>query len=156
VCQLTRQVRVVSGKQSLGIIAGQRYDSCVPRAFRRATRGCGDGFQRLFGRRGGTMALPKLSDADRAAALKKAAEARQKRAALRQQLKSGNMSFADAMKKSDDPVVARMKVITLLESLPGFGKAKAEKLMSELEISESRRVQGLGARQREHLMERLG
>jgi ribosomal protein S13 len=49
-----------------------------------------------------------------------------------------------------------MKVSTLLESLPGFGKAKAAKIMAELEISDSRRVQGLGARQREMLMERLG
>ncbi len=49
-----------------------------------------------------------------------------------------------------------MKVSTLLESLPGFGKAKAAKIMAELEISESRRVQGLGARQRESLLERLG
>lgn len=102
------------------------------------------------------MALPNLSPEDRAAALKKAAEARQKRAELRQKLKSGDMSFAEAMSRSDDPVVARMKVVTLLESLPGFGKAKAEKLMTELEISDSRRVQGLGARQREQLMERLG
>lgn len=102
------------------------------------------------------MALPKLSDADRAAALKKAAEARQKRAELRAKLKSGAMTFADVMKASDDPIVGRMKVTTLLESLPGYGKAKAMKLMSELEISESRRVQGLGARQREHLMARLG
>jgi len=102
------------------------------------------------------MALPNLSDADRAAALKKAAEARQKRAELRAKLKNGKMSFADVMKSTGDPIVARMKVVTLLESLPGFGKAKAHKLMSELEISESRRVQGLGARQREQLMERLG
>lgn len=102
------------------------------------------------------MALPNLSPEDRAKALKKAAEARQARAEYRAQLKSGKLSFADAMKKSDDPVIARMKVVTLLESLPGFGKAKAMKLMSELEISESRRVQGLGARQREQLMERLG
>jgi hypothetical protein len=102
------------------------------------------------------MALPNLSDADRAAALKKAAEARQKRAELRTQLKHGKTSFADVMNASEDPIVARMKVSTLLESLPGFGKAKAAKLMSELEISESRRVQGLGARQREHLMARLG
>lgn len=102
------------------------------------------------------MALPNLSDADRAAALKKAAEARQKRAELRAKLKSGEKSFADVMNSADDPIVARMKVSTLLESLPGFGKAKAMKLMSELEISESRRVQGLGARQRENLMGRLG
>lgn len=102
------------------------------------------------------MALPNLSDADRQAALKKAAEARQKRAELRAKIKSGDMTFAQVMAKSDDPIVARMKVSTLLESLPGYGKAKAAKIMEELEISESRRVQGLGARQREHLMDRLG
>lgn len=102
------------------------------------------------------MALPNLSDADRQAALKKAAAARQKRAELRAKIKSGDMTFAKVMAKSDDPIVARMKVSTLLESLPGYGKAKAAKIMEELEISESRRVQGLGARQREALMGRLG
>jgi hypothetical protein len=102
------------------------------------------------------MALPNLSEADRQAALKKAAEARQKRAALRESIKKGDTSFAEVMAKSDDPVVARMKVSALLESLPGYGKAKAAKVMEDLGISESRRVQGLGARQREQLMERLG
>lgn len=102
------------------------------------------------------MALPNLSDEDRRRALAKAAEARQKRAALRRQIKKGEVSFAAVMARSDDPIVARMKVSTLLESLPGFGKAKAAKIMSELQISESRRVQGLGARQREALMQRLG
>lgn len=102
------------------------------------------------------MALPNLSDADRQAALKKAAEARAKRAALRADIKAGKVSFAAVMKRAGDPIVARMKVSTLLESLPGYGKAKAAKIMEELEISGSRRVQGLGARQREMLMERLG
>lgn len=102
------------------------------------------------------MALPNLSDADRQAALEKAAIARAKRAALRSDIKSGKLSFADVMKKSDDPIVARMKVSALLEALPGFGKAKAARIMEDLQISESRRVQGLGARQREMLMERLG
>ena len=102
------------------------------------------------------MALPNLSDADRKAALVKAAEARQKRAELRAKIKRGEMTFTAVMKKSADQIVASMKVTTLLESLPGFGKAKAAKIMSELEISESRRVQGLGARQREALLSRLG
>ena len=102
------------------------------------------------------MALPNLSEADRKKALEKAAKARQARADLRQRIKNREISFADVMKKSDDPIVARMKVSTLLESLPGFGKAKAAKIMSELDISASRRVQGLGARQREMLMQRLG
>lgn len=102
------------------------------------------------------MALPKLSEADRKAALEKAAKARQERAELRRKIKSGEISFAEVMKRADDPVVGRMRVSALLESLPGFGRAKAQKIMEELEISESRRVQGLGARQREGLMERLG
>ena len=102
------------------------------------------------------MALPNLSPEDRKKALEKAAQARQARAELRQKIKNGKVSFAEVMKKSDDPIVARMKVATLLESLPGFGKAKAAKIMSEFEISESRRVQGLGARQREQLMKCLG
>jgi hypothetical protein len=102
------------------------------------------------------MALPNLSEADRQAALKKAADARAKRAAVRAEIKSGRLGFAEVLKRSDDPIVARMKVSALLESLPGFGKAKAARVMDELEISESRRVQGLGARQRESLLERLG
>ena len=102
------------------------------------------------------MALPILTPEQRAKALEKAANARQARAELREKIKKGDMSFAQVMKMAADPVVARMKVSTLLESLPGFGKAKAAKIMAELEISESRRVQGLGARQREQLMERLG
>ncbi|MCX8007530.1 MAG: integration host factor [Coriobacteriia bacterium] len=102
------------------------------------------------------MALPKLSEADRKAALEKAAKARQERAELRKRIKSGELTFAEVMKRVDDPVIGRMKVSALLESLPGFGRAKAQKIMDELEISESRRVQGLGARQRQGLMERLG
>ncbi|TLM93660.1 MAG: helix-hairpin-helix domain-containing protein [Actinobacteria bacterium] len=103
------------------------------------------------------MALPNLTPEQRAAALKKAAEARQARAKLREDIKAGKLSFAAVMKKADsDNVVARMKVSTLLESLPGYGKAKAHKIMEELGISESRRVQGLGARQREQLLDRLG
>ncbi|MCL4554151.1 MAG: integration host factor [Actinobacteria bacterium] len=98
------------------------------------------------------MALPNLSDADRKAALVKAAEARQKRAELRTKIKSGELSFAKVMADADNPIVARMKVSALLESLPGFGKAKATKLMEELDISANRRVQGLGTRQREQLM----
>ncbi len=102
------------------------------------------------------MALPNLTDEQRQEALKKAALARQQRAELRSQIKDGDVTFAQVMARSDDPIVARMKVSTLLESLPGYGKAKAAKIMDELDISESRRVQGLGARQREQLMARLG
>lgn len=102
------------------------------------------------------MALPKLSDADRKLALEKAAQARAARAELRNRIKGGELTLAQVLKMVDDPIVARLKVSALLESLPGFGKAKAAKIMSELEISESRRVKGLGIRQRDELLARLG
>ncbi|MCD8200087.1 MAG: integration host factor [Coriobacteriaceae bacterium] len=101
------------------------------------------------------MALPELTDEQRKAALEKAAESRRARAELREQLKSGKMSISQVLAKSDDPIVSRMKVSMLIESLPGYGKAKAAKIMEELQISSSRRVKGLGTRQREQLVERL-
>lgn len=102
------------------------------------------------------MALPKLTDEERRAALDKAAKARKERAELRDKLKAGDITVEEVLAKSDDPVIARMKVSMLIESLPGYGKAKAAKLMEDLEISESRRIKGLGTRQREALLERLG
>jgi ribosomal protein S13 len=45
-----------------------------------------------------------------------------------------------------------MKVSNVLESLPGVGKVKARKLMEQLDISATRRVRGLGAKQKAHLL----
>lgn len=101
------------------------------------------------------MALPNLTPEQRAEALKKAAQSRKDRAELRDQIKSGEKTVAQVLDSADDPVVGRMKVSMLIESLPGFGKAKAHKLMEELDISESRRIKGLGKRQREELLKRL-
>jgi ribosomal protein S13 len=53
-------------------------------------------------------------------------------------------------------VIGKLKVITLLESLPGLGKVKARRVMDEIGISDTRRVQGLGSQQRAALLEKLG
>lgn len=97
------------------------------------------------------MALPQLTDEQRKAALEKAAAARHARAELREKIKKGETSLEDVL-DSDDPIAARMKVSALIESLPGYGKAKATKVMDELGISATRRIKGLGARQREQLL----
>jgi hypothetical protein len=102
------------------------------------------------------MALPQLSDEARKEALKKAAAARSARAELRAKVKSGELSFADVLAKIGDPVVDKIKIITLIESLPGYGKAKAAKLLADLDISDTRRVKGLGEKQKAALLERLG
>ena len=100
------------------------------------------------------MPLPQLTDEQRKAALEKAAAARHARAELRDKIKQGEITLQEVI-DSDDPIAARMKVSALIESLPGYGKAKAAKIMNELGISPSRRVKGLGARQREQLLEAL-
>jgi DNA uptake protein ComE-like DNA-binding protein len=102
------------------------------------------------------MALPTLTPEQRTQALAKAAEARKKRAELKGELKSGKKSLGDVLKRSDDDIVGKMKVSNVLESLPGVGKVRAQKIMEELDISASRRVRGLGAKQRESLLDRFG
>lgn len=100
------------------------------------------------------MALPQLTDEQRKAALEKAAAARHARAELREKIKKGEVSLTEVL-ESTDPIAERLKVSALIESLPGYGKAKATKIMDELGISSTRRVKGLGARQREQLIEVL-
>lgn len=102
------------------------------------------------------MAIPQLSAEERQAALEKAKAARIKRAQVRDDLKSGKLSLKEVLDMKDDSVVGRMKVSTLIETMPGYGKAKAEKIMGELKIAESRRLKGLGERQEAALLERLG
>ena len=103
------------------------------------------------------MALPPLTAEQRAAALEKAAEARRARAALKVRLKSSGTSLADVLASGEtDEVVGKMKVVAVLESMPGVGKVRAQQIMERLEISPSRRVRGLGVKQRQALQREFG
>ena len=104
------------------------------------------------------MATPPVLDpAQRAAALAKAAVARAARAELKSKLKMGSVTLRQTLENADsDPVVGKLKVLAMLESLPGLGKVKARRVMEEVGIADSRRVQGLGAQQRISLLEKLG
>lgn len=102
------------------------------------------------------MPVPQLTPEERQQALEKAKAARIKRAQVREDLKNGVLSLADVLAMKDDPIVGRMKASTLIKILPGYGKAKAEKIMKELDIAESRRLKGLGERQQKALLDRLG
>ena len=100
------------------------------------------------------MSLPTLTPEERAAALEKAARARRERAEVKSRLKHGTTTLPDVLRyAAGDEVIARMKVSSLLEALPGVGKVRAAQAMERLGISESRRVRGLGASQRAALLE---
>ena len=98
---------------------------------------------------------PQLSPEQRTAALAKAAEARTARADLKNQLKLGSVSLAEAL-ASTDSTIGKLKVVSLLESLPGVGKVKARKIMEDIGIADNRRVQGLGQQQKASLLDQLG
>ncbi|MBI4882846.1 MAG: integration host factor [Actinobacteria bacterium] len=98
---------------------------------------------------------PQLSPEQRANALQKAGEARVARAELKSQLKVGSVTLADAL-ASTSSTVGKLKVVTLLESLPGVGKVKARKIMEDIGIADNRRVQGLGQQQKTALLDQLG
>ena len=100
---------------------------------------------------------PSLSPDQRQAALEKAALARRLRAELKEKLKMGSLTLRELIDEAEsDDIVGKMKVLSVLESLPGLGKVKARRVMEEIGISDSRRVQGLGDQQRKKLFEKLG
>ncbi|MCP3801228.1 integration host factor [Allokutzneria sp. A3M-2-11 16] len=99
------------------------------------------------------MALPQLTEEQRAAALEKAAAARRVRAELKERLKRGGTNLKEVLTKAEsDEILGKMKVSALLEALPGVGKVRAAQIMERLEIANSRRLRGLGDRQRKALL----
>ena len=94
------------------------------------------------------MALPPLTPEQRQAALDKAAASRRERAEVKNRLKNSGASIAEVIEAGQqNEVIGKMKVIDLLQSMPGLGKVRARQLMEKLGIAESRRVRGLGAKQ---------
>ncbi len=99
---------------------------------------------------------PQLTPDQRKAALEKAAVARRQRAELKEKLKLGSLSLRELLSQApNNETVGKMKVLSVLESLPGLGKVKARRLMEDIGISESRRVQGLGVNQRDALLKEI-
>ena len=98
------------------------------------------------------MALPQLTEEQRKQALEKAAEARRKRAEIKQQLKNGTLTLPQVLNQPENETIGKMKVASVLESLPGVGKVRARKIMERLDISSTRRVRGLGAKQKDALL----
>jgi signal recognition particle GTPase len=96
---------------------------------------------------------PVLSAEQREQALAKAAEARRVRAELKERLKMGSLSLADLLQQADgDDHIGKMKVLAVIEALPGVGKVKARRTMEEIGIADTRRVRGLGEQQKKALL----
>lgn len=99
------------------------------------------------------MALPKLTDEQRREALAKAAQARLVRAEVKNRLKHSGATIAEVLDQAKtDEAVAKIKVLDLLQSMPGVGRVTAEQIMDRLGIALSRRLRGLGPKQERDLV----
>ncbi len=100
---------------------------------------------------------PALTPEQRQAALAKAAEARKARAQVKERLKSGDLTFRAVLELAErDELVAGIKVLAILESIPGVGKVTARRTMEEVGIADTRRIRGLGDQQRRALLDTFG
>lgn len=98
------------------------------------------------------MGLPSLTAEQRAAALQKAAAARRTRAHLKERLKRRHTSIAQVLAAGgNDEVIGKMRVSEVIEAMPGVGKVRAAQVMERLDIAPTRRLRGLGAKQRSAL-----
>jgi len=93
-------------------------------------------------------APPQLTPEERSRALAKAKESRQVRAAVKVRVKTGELSIAAVIEMAkDDQALAKMRVLELVESMSGVGKIRAKSILERLDISLTRRIQGLGRHQ---------
>jgi hypothetical protein len=91
------------------------------------------------------VVLPRLTPEQRQANLEKAAASRRERAEVKNRLKHSGASLTDVLRQGqDNDVIAKMRVVDLLQAMPGLGKVRARQLMERLIISECRRVLFIG------------
>lgn len=66
----------------------------------------------------------------------------------------GSLTLKELLGQADsNDIVGKMKVLAVLESLPGVGKVRARRAMDDIGIADTRRVRGLGDQQRKALLE---
>lgn len=99
------------------------------------------------------VALPQLSEQERRAAAEAALVARRRRAAVKKDLADGSIGLSQVFDLGrSDPAVAKMRVSDLLAAMPRIGPVRAQAIMEQAEIATSRRLRGLGDRQRHALL----
>lgn len=98
-------------------------------------------------------APPQLTPEERALALAKAKAARQRRATIKSKVKEGSLTIHQVIELArTDEVIAKMRVLELVESISGVGKIRGKALLERLDISLTRRIQGLGKHQMNDLI----
>lgn len=104
-----------------------------------------------------TPVPPALTQEQRVAASRLAVANRRRRAEVKKLVKSGSLTLEElfVMAENED-CVAQMRAFDLVSALPSVGEVKARRIMQEANIAQSRRIRGLGPKQRAELFRSLG
>jgi len=93
--------------------------------------------------------LPVLDDGDRARARDRALTSRRLRAEWKAMLGAGSADLGALLAAAEaEPALAGMRVSEALRALPGVGPRGAERILEACGIAPTRRLRGLGVRQR--------
>lgn len=98
------------------------------------------------------MSFPHISKEKRDKGLKKARQYKIQRAQIKKSIKKGTAEFNTFFKSGNSysDVIANMKLIDMIKSLPGIGDIKAKKIMKSLNISWRKTIKGLSRKQEEN------
>lgn len=103
------------------------------------------------------MTVPVLTKQQLAAARQAATAARRRRAGVKEQLRRRELTFSEVVAlAATDEVVAHLRVLEVLRSVPRIGQKRADELMERFEIAATRRLRGLGRHQVQGLKDELG
>lgn len=81
---------------------------------------------------------------------------RRRRAEVKRLVKAGEMSLEELFELADEEeCVAQMRAIDLISALPAIGEVKANRIMRDASIAQTRRIRGLGPKQRAELFRAL-
>ena len=75
---------------------------------------------------------------------------------MKRLVKAGEMSLEELFELADEEeCVAQMRAIDLISALPAIGEVKANRIMRDSSIAQTRRIRGLGPKQRAELFRAL-
>lgn len=99
---------------------------------------------------------PTLSQEQRVQASKLAVANRRRRAEVKRQVKVGELTLAALFALAEtEECIAQMRAFDLISALPAVGEVKAAKIMAAGNIAMTRRIRGLGPKQREQVFKAL-
>lgn len=103
-----------------------------------------------------TPTPPTLTQAQRVEASRLAVANRRRRAEVKRLVKSGDLSLEELFELARrEECVAQMRAYDLISALPAIGEVKAERIMHRASIAKTRRIRGLGPKQRAELFRAL-